>query len=74
MAYVMILAGAGMVVGNLVGGYLSDRLSPEKTCVLLLFLMMSSLVGVFFPFRISNYIVSSTFILRRTVDVGCCTY
>ncbi|WP_241277895.1 MFS transporter [Chryseobacterium mucoviscidosis] len=48
MAYVMILAGAGMVVGNLVGGYLSDRLSPEKTCVLLLFLMMSSLVGVFF--------------------------
>ncbi len=44
----MILAGAGMVVGNLVGGYLSDRLSPEKTCVLLLFLMMSSLVGVFF--------------------------
>lgn len=48
MAYVMILAGAGMVVGNLVGGYLSDRLSPEKTCVLLLFLMMSSLMGVFF--------------------------
>lgn len=31
MAYVMILAGAGMVVGNLAGGYLSDRLSPEKT-------------------------------------------
>lgn len=48
MAYVMILAGGGMVVGNLVGGYLSDRLSPEKTCVLLLFLMMFSLAGVFF--------------------------
>ncbi|WP_326982628.1 MFS transporter [Chryseobacterium sp. MYb264] len=48
MAYVMILAGGGMVVGNLVGGYLSDRLSPEKTCVLLMSLMMVSLAGVFF--------------------------
>ncbi|MFC5871624.1 MFS transporter, DHA1 family, arabinose polymer transporter [Chryseobacterium arachidis] len=48
MAYVMILAGAGMVVGNLVGGYISDRMSPEKTCVLLIFLMMSALAGVFF--------------------------
>lgn len=48
MAYVMILAGAGMVVGNLGGGFLSDRLGPEKTCAILLFLMMSSLAGVFF--------------------------
>lgn len=48
MAYVMVLAGAGMVVGNLAGGFLSDKLGPEKTCSLLLFLMMSSLAGVFF--------------------------
>lgn len=48
MAYVMVLAGAGMVVGNLVGGYISDRMSPEKTCALLIFLMMSALAGVFF--------------------------
>ena len=48
MAYVMILAGAGMVVGNLAGGFLSDKLGPEKTCSLLLLLMMSSLAGVFF--------------------------
>lgn len=47
MAYVMVLAGAGMVVGNLAGGFLSDRLGPERTCSLLLFLMMISLVGVF---------------------------
>jgi len=48
MAYVMVLAGGGMVVGNLVGGYISDRMSPEKTCILLIFLMMSALAGVFF--------------------------
>ncbi|HAO09098.1 MAG TPA: MFS transporter [Chryseobacterium sp.] len=62
MAYVMILAGAGMVVGNLVGGYLSDRLSPEKTCVLLLFLMMSSLVGVFFLSEYQTVSLVLTFI------------
>ncbi|MDN4014287.1 MFS transporter [Chryseobacterium gambrini] len=62
MAYVMILAGAGMVVGNLVGGYLSDRLSPEKTCVLLLFLMMSSLVGVFFLSEYQTVSLVMTFI------------
>ncbi|MEJ5106486.1 MULTISPECIES: MFS transporter [Chryseobacterium] len=47
MAYVMVLAGAGMVVGNLAGGIISDKLGPEKTCALLIFLMMISLVGVF---------------------------
>lgn len=47
MAYVMVLAGAGMVVGNLAGGIVSDKLGPEKTCALLIFLMMISLVGVF---------------------------
>ncbi|SIT23294.1 MFS transporter [Chryseobacterium gambrini] len=62
MAYVMILAGAGMVVGNLVGGYLSDRLSPEKTFVLLLFLMMSSLVGVFFLSEYQTVSLVLTFI------------
>jgi len=62
MAYVMILAGGGMVVGNLVGGYLSDRLSPEKTCVLLLFLMMISLAGVFFLSEHTGLSLALTFI------------
>lgn len=62
MAYVMILAGAGMVVGNLVGGYLSDRLSPEKTCSLLLFLMLISLAGVFFLSEYRNISLALTFV------------
>nr|WP_295863828.1 MFS transporter [uncultured Chitinophaga sp.] len=48
MAYVMVLAGGGMVVGNLVGGYLADRIGAAQTSALLLFLMMLALGGVFF--------------------------
>lgn len=62
MAYVMVLAGAGMVVGNLAGGFLSDRLGPEKTCSLLLFLMMCSLAGVFFLSEYQSVSLVLTFI------------
>lgn len=62
MAYVMIIAGAGMVVGNLAGGFLSDRLGPEKTCSLLLFLMMCSLSGVFFFSEYQTVALVLTFI------------
>lgn len=62
MAYVMILAGGGMVVGNLAGGYLSDRLNPEKTCCLLLFLMMSSLAGVYFLSEYQDIALALTFV------------
>ncbi|RFM27208.1 MFS transporter [Deminuibacter soli] len=48
MAYVMTLAGGGMVVGNLVGGYVSDKMGAPKTCAFLLLLMMLALTGVFF--------------------------
>ncbi|WP_343745869.1 MFS transporter [Chitinophaga sp.] len=48
MAYIMVLAGGGMVVGNLLGGYLADRIGAARTSALLLFLMMTALVGVFF--------------------------
>lgn len=48
MAYVMVLAGAGMVAGNLLGGYLSDKFGAPKTSALLQFLMMMALAAVFF--------------------------
>ncbi|MGN7824121.1 MFS transporter [Chitinophaga sp. 22536] len=48
MAYIMVLAGGGMVVGNLLGGYLADRIGAARTSALLLFLMMTALAGVFF--------------------------
>ncbi|RZJ51052.1 MAG: MFS transporter [Chryseobacterium sp.] len=62
MAYVMILAGSGMVVGNLAGGFLSDKLGSEKTCVLLLFLMMCSLSGVFFLSEFQSISLILTFV------------
>lgn len=61
MAYVMVLAGAGMVVGNLAGGIVSDKLGPEKTCALLIFLMMISLVGVFLLSEHQNIAFMLTF-------------
>ncbi|MEG0929026.1 MULTISPECIES: MFS transporter [Chryseobacterium] len=61
MAYVMVLAGAGMVVGNLVGGIVSDKLGPEKTCAVLIFLMMISLIGVFFLSEYQNIAFILTF-------------
>jgi DHA1 family arabinose polymer transporter-like MFS transporter len=48
MAYVMALAGGGMVVGNLLGGYLTDQIGAPKTAFLMLLLMSLSLLTVFF--------------------------
>ncbi|AZA80346.1 MFS transporter [Chryseobacterium sp. G0186] len=61
MAYVMVLAGAGMVIGNLAGGIISDKLGPEKTCAVLIFLMMISLTGVFFLSEHQNIAFILTF-------------
>lgn len=47
VAYVMILAGAGMVIGNVLGGTLTDRLGAANAAMLLFSAMMLSLIGVF---------------------------
>jgi MFS transporter, DHA1 family, arabinose polymer utilization protein len=48
MAYVMVLAGGGMVIGNLLGGFLSDRIGASRATAFLLLSMMVVLLMVFF--------------------------
>jgi DHA1 family arabinose polymer transporter-like MFS transporter len=47
ISYLMIVAGAGMVVGNILGGVLADKKNPVKVSILLLSLMVTALVFVF---------------------------
>lgn len=62
MAYVMVLAGGGMVAGNLLGGYLADRMGAARTSALLLFLMMLALTGVFFFSKMMIHSLILTFL------------
>lgn len=48
ISYLMIVAGAGMVVGNITGGYLADKKDPVTASIILLSLMVFSLILVFF--------------------------
>lgn len=66
--YIMILAGAGMVVGNVVGGKLADQFSPEKTLIVLLLLMAFDLAMVFF---FSSYSYISLLLVFCT---GCISF
>ena len=46
--YIMMLVGLGMVVGNVVGGKLADRVKPVTACLALLLAMAATLLAVFF--------------------------
>ena len=48
ISYLMIIAGAGMVLGNILGGYLADKKEPIVAAIFLLSLMVFSLILVFF--------------------------
>jgi len=48
ITYILILAGLGMFVGNLLGGKLADRFSPAKACIYLLLAMAITLTIVHF--------------------------
>lgn len=48
MTYILILAGTGMLVGNIVGGKLADKISPAKASFVLLLTMVTSLLIVHF--------------------------
>jgi len=46
--YILMLAGVGMVAGNLAGARLADRFSPSHTVFAMLIAMAAILTGVFF--------------------------
>ncbi|RYZ92893.1 MAG: MFS transporter [Sphingobacteriaceae bacterium] len=48
VAYIMVLAGLGMVVGNFAGGRLADKMEPLRASILLLFTMAATLVLIYF--------------------------
>jgi DHA1 family arabinose polymer transporter-like MFS transporter len=45
--YVMLVAGLGMVVGNVVGGFFADRVNPVLACLVLLLAMSTALFTIY---------------------------
>ncbi|MEO5911066.1 MAG: MFS transporter, partial [Pelobium sp.] len=60
--YVLVLAGLGMVVGNIFGGKLADRVSPVKACLILLLCMASTLLLIYFTAESKPMALIMTFI------------
>ena len=48
IAYIMVLAGAGMVIGNFLGGVMADKMRPALAAAILLTAMILALICVFF--------------------------
>ncbi len=46
--YIMLLAGIGMVIGNILGGILADKMRADKAAILLFLLQVITLLAVFF--------------------------
>ncbi|WP_419769109.1 MAG: MFS transporter [Candidatus Marinarcus sp.] len=62
VSYLMIVAGAGMVVGNILGGYLADKKNPIKVAIFLLVSMVIALILVFFLSEYKLFSIILTFI------------
>ncbi|WP_247235604.1 MFS transporter [Telluribacter sp. SYSU D00476] len=65
--YILIVAGLGMVVGNVVGGQLADRLKPLTATMVLLTAMAATLLLIYL--FSSNQVAS----LVLTFMAGCCS-
>jgi DHA1 family arabinose polymer transporter-like MFS transporter len=48
VSWILVLAGFGMVVGNVIGGKLADSYEPVKACAVLLVAMAVTLLAVYF--------------------------
>ncbi len=48
VSWILVLAGFGMVVGNVIGGKLADSFEPVKACAALLVAMAVTLLAVYF--------------------------
>jgi DHA1 family arabinose polymer transporter-like MFS transporter len=48
VSWILVLAGFGMVVGNVVGGKLADKIPPVKACGALLTAMAVTLLAIYF--------------------------
>lgn len=62
ISYLMIVAGAGMVVGNILGGYLTDKVNPIKLLIILLSMMLVALLLIYLFSHIQIISILLTFI------------
>ena len=62
MPYIMVLAGLGMVVGNLVGGKMSDGLGPSTTIILALSFQVICMLVIFFTASNTGISILMTFL------------
>lgn len=69
-AYIMILAGAGMVLGNILGGVIADKMSPAKAGAIFTFYHDISITSCLLFFRIQSRFITHDFYLRRIIHVG----
>lgn len=62
MAYIMMLAGLGMFLGNFLGGVLTDKIGAPQTASTMLLLMTAALLIVFFFSEITPLSVVMVFL------------
>jgi len=62
VSYILVLAGFGMVVGNIIGGKMADRFSPVIACTWLLVAMAATLLLIYLFSGIQLVSLALTFV------------